>query len=143
MKTVETVKQTTSAKSTVVTGAIANPKANPEVAKFRTAPAKGVNKKTSPNASKALADKKPKVAAAKPAAKPVGETKRRGPTSKLSGKKLTCLKPVDLRTPKNKGKVSFNIILENPGITFEEFLAKGGRKEDALFDLKRNFIKAD
>src|SRR3990167_10716535 len=91
MKTVETVKQTTSAKSTVVTGAIANPKANPEVAKFRTAPAKGVNKKTSPNASKALADKKPKVAAAKPdakpikivqpkkVAKPVGETKRRGP----------------------------------------------------------------
>ena|SRR3990167_9031619 len=68
---------------------------------------------------------------------------RRGRVAKLEGKKLTALKDDDGRSDRNKGKTSFLIIKNNPGITFEEFIAQGGRNADALWDIKNGVIKAE
>ena len=39
------------------------------------------------------------------------------------------------------GYYSMEIILNNPGITYENYLAKGGRLQDLNWDLARNRVK--
>ena len=45
------------------------------------------------------------------------------------------------RRAKAYGFKAFQIILDNPGITYEEFIAQGGRYQDLKWDFERSRIE--
>ena len=69
------------------------------------------------------------------------ETKTRKPS--LKGKSLTSMCDENPRREGTAGHHSHQIILDNPGITYEDFREKGGRPGDLRWDLSREFVKAE
>lgn len=69
------------------------------------------------------------------------ETKTRRPS--LKGKKLFSTCADNPRRPGSKGHSSHEIIMANPGITYEEFREKGGRSNDAQWDIDREWVRAE
>lgn len=55
--------------------------------------------------------------------------------SKIDGKRLTYVGE-NTRKAGTKAHASIQTLIDNPGITLEEFEALGGRRQDVLFDLK-------
>lgn len=66
----------------------------------------------------------------------------RGKKSRYVGKTLRALVDSNPRRPSAAGHASFNIILENPGISYEEFVASGGRLADLHWDVEKGRIEA-
>ena len=60
--------------------------------------------------------------------------------SDLVGKHITA-KAMNLRKQGSRGAQSFQIILDNPGIVFEEYIAKGGRVCDIRWDMNKNWVE--
>jgi predicted GIY-YIG superfamily endonuclease len=65
-----------------------------------------------------------------------GKNTQRGRVSTFKGKKITSLVQENPRVAGSHGWQSMKIILDNPGITYEEFIQKGGRRVDLAWDLK-------
>jgi hypothetical protein len=61
---------------------------------------------------------------------------RRGRLSGFAGKKIKCLVSENPRVAGSCGWHSMKVILENPEISYEEFVEKGGRRVDLAWDLK-------
>lgn len=66
----------------------------------------------------------------------VEATPEKGRRSKLSGKRMTYVGE-NTRRPGTKSHASIQVLIDNPGLTLEEFEAKGGRRQDILWDLKQ------
>jgi hypothetical protein len=81
-----------------------------------------------PKPSKAKA---PKVAKEKKPRAPKGEPRK----TKFAGKTLTAKVDENPRRTGSFGFKSMKIIMDNPGITFEDFLKKGGRAKDLAWDV--------
>lgn len=63
--------------------------------------------------------------------------RQRGRKSAYAGKSIFLSKKtggVNVRTPRTKGHASMEIVRIHPGITYEDFLAKGGRRQDIVHD---------
>lgn len=76
-----------------------------------------------------------------PAAAPVLARRGRKPTAE--GKRLTANVNANERRANTHGYRSLQIILDNPGIKTEDFLAKGGRLNDLRWDIARNRVRAE
>jgi len=87
-------------------------------------------------APQAKAPKKAK-AAAKQAAP---EGTKRGRVSEFSGKTIKSKVPENPRREGTQGFESFKIVLANPGITYEDYLAAGGRRQDLAWDLDHDWV---
>lgn len=80
-------------------------------------------------------------------------SKGRGRPATAGGKKLFFVipsqkqrplhEPINPRRPNSHGYRSLQIIIDNPGITTEEFVAKGGRLNDLRWDISYNRVKAE
>jgi len=66
-----------------------------------------------------------------------------GRVATFAGKRITVLIDHNPRREGVPGWHSFNIMMANPGITYEEFLEKGGRREDLKWDFDRNRVRLD
>jgi hypothetical protein len=77
-------------------------------------------------------------AEAKAARKAAGEAPRRG----NSGKHLYPLVGKNPRRPGSFGHFSMQIILDEPGISYEEYIKKGGRSNDLNWDIDHGFTEA-
>ena len=83
----------------------------------------------------------PETDAAAPAPeKPAGKAGRK---SKFEGKKLSALVEDNPRRKNSHGFRSLQIVIDNPGIAYEDFLAKGGRLTDLRWDIEHGSIKAE
>lgn len=71
------------------------------------------------------------------------EVKTRGRKSVLAGKKLTSACDENPRKAGSKGHASHAIVMENPGITYEEFRAKGGHPGYAKLDVEEGYMVAE
>ena len=66
------------------------------------------------------------------------ENKNRGRPSMYAGKTVKPLVAENPRRPGTHGHKSFEILLANPdGMTYEEYISEGGRRNDLLFDVER------
>lgn len=61
--------------------------------------------------------------------------------SSFAKKILTAKVAENPRKAGTKGRLSFQIILENPGITFEKFKELGGRSNDLQWDIDHNWVE--
>lgn len=68
---------------------------------------------------------------------------RRGRKPTAAGKKLTANINSNERRANSHGYRSLQIILDNPGISTEDFLSKGGRLNDLRWDIARNRVRAE
>ena len=99
------------------------------------------------NAAKPKAAKKAKNAAKPKAAKKgkangdATETKRKGRPSPLYGKKIKCLVKDNPRRAGTNGYHSMKIILENPNMLVEDFVANGGRIVDLKWDMNKGSVE--
>jgi hypothetical protein len=91
------------------------------------------------NAAKAKAAAK----AAKDAAKAEAATTHRGRASGFSGKRLFTLKETNTRRQGVKGWHSLQIIFNQPGVTYEQFIELGGRNVDLAWDIAHGNAKAE
>lgn len=67
---------------------------------------------------------------------------KRGRKSEFDGKKIY---PADgiVENPRRegtKGGLGMDIVLANPGITYEDYLSKGARRQDLAWDLNKGFV---
>lgn len=73
-----------------------------------------------------------------------GATRLRGRKSVFAGKMLfpssSCAGNV--RKSNSKGFASLQLILDQPGITYEEYRAKGGRANDLASDVAKGNVEA-
>ena len=60
--------------------------------------------------------------------------------SKLNGKKLTASTQENPRREGTHGHKSMQLILDNPGITYEKFIELGGRANDLRWDMDHNNV---
>lgn len=60
---------------------------------------------------------------------------------RYAGKQLWCTKAVNPRRPGSHGFRSLAIIIEQPGITYEQYLRAGGRLNDLTWDDEHNNVK--
>ena len=82
-------------------------------------------------------DATPKVKRTKKVKEP---KERKG--ARCAGKCLTAAHLI--KNPRREGTAGFKsmqIVLENPGILFEDFLAQGGRRKDVTRNLRKGFLK--
>lgn len=70
------------------------------------------------------------------------EPNRRGRKSQFAGKVLTSKCETNPRRANTHGYKSHQIILDNPGITNEEFVELGGRANDLKWDIDNDFVVA-
>jgi hypothetical protein len=68
---------------------------------------------------------------------------RRGRKPTGLGKRFFALCTVNVRREGSFGHTSLQIIMDNPGITGDEFLAKGGRLKDLRFDLQQQRVRLE
>lgn len=68
------------------------------------------------------------------------KTEKAARSSSLSGKKLTAATKENPRREGTHGHKSMEIILKNPGLTYEKFIELGGRANDLRWDLERNNV---
>lgn len=64
-------------------------------------------------------------------------------TSKYSGMKLTPSKEAAAKNPRKEGSHGFKsieIIRKNPGITYEDYIKKGGRNNDLEWDVSKGNV---
>ncbi len=66
----------------------------------------------------------------------------RGRTSALAGKALYSTKDENPRRAGSHGHRSFQIILDQPGISYEDYVEKGGRLSDAKWDIEKGNLEA-
>jgi hypothetical protein len=71
------------------------------------------------------------------------KTEHKGRSSNFSGKKLRPLVDENPRREGTWGFKSMAIILSNPGITYEDFVAAGGRNNDLVWDIKHGHVVAE
>ena len=92
---------------------------------------------------KKVAEVKAKAITAIPSAKPKTEVKAEKPKKvhPFKGKKITAIIAENPRGKTSYGFKAFQIILDNPGILYEDFLKKGGRYEDLKWDLERDRVE--
>mgnify|MGYP003146781951 CR=1 FL=1 len=67
----------------------------------------------------------------------------RGRKSKFDNKRI-LLKSEETHNPRRKGShgfTSYQIILENPGLTYEKFIELGGRRQDLAWDVEMKRFK--
>lgn len=62
--------------------------------------------------------------------------------STFTGKALRPLVDSNPRRPGTAGHASFQIILDRPGISAEEFRAHGGRLNDLHWDVRKGHVEA-
>ncbi len=67
-----------------------------------------------------------------------GEPK--GKLSKFSGRKLFPVSSTNPRRPQSYGFTSLQIIIDNPGISYEEFTNLGGRRQDLQWDIDHGSV---
>lgn len=67
---------------------------------------------------------------------------RRGRKPVAAGKKLFATTDGNPRRAGSHGAKSLQIIIDNPGITAEEFVARGGRNVDLRWDIKQGNVRA-
>jgi len=67
---------------------------------------------------------------------------RRGRKATAAGRKLSAVGTENPRRAGSHGHRSHQIILDNPGITTEDFLAQGGRINDLNWDIAKGHVKA-
>jgi hypothetical protein len=97
-----------------------------------------------PKAPKAPKEPKaPKAPKAPRAAK--GESGPRGSraNAKYAGHRLYSKCQENPRRPDSIGFKSHEILLKNPGITYEEFLAKGGVPAALAWDIDKDFVRIE
>ncbi len=66
---------------------------------------------------------------------PIDGPAKRGRKTTAAGQRLTAASSDNPRRKASHGYHSLQIIIDNPGITTEEYLAKGGRSNDLRWDL--------
>lgn len=64
---------------------------------------------------------------------------RRGRASTFSGKRITKLTKENPRRKGTIGFKSFNLI--KSGMTYEQYLAAGGRRQDLAWDVDHKYVK--
>lgn len=69
------------------------------------------------------------------------DTKTRRPSLKKKRLFSTCEE--NPRRGGSRGHASHEIVMANPGITYEEFREKGGRSNDAHWDIDRGWMRAE
>ena len=84
---------------------------------------------------------KPKAAKKGKANGDATETKRKGRPSPLYGKKIKCLVKDNPRRAGTNGYHSMKIILENPNMLVEDFVANGGRIVDLKWDMNKGSVE--
>lgn len=67
----------------------------------------------------------------------------RGRKASAAGKRLFATVDANPRRANSHGHRSLQIIIDNPGITAEDFVAKGGRNVDLRWDLKQGNVRAE
>ena len=78
-----------------------------------------------------------------PQVKNMKKIESRGRKSKFDNKRI-LLKVEEENNPRRKGShgfVSYQIILDNPGITYEKFIELGGRRQDLAWDVEMKRFK--
>jgi len=108
----------------------------------KEAPAKKVpatKKETAPK--KATAPKKPVTEA--PVRKARNGTERLGRPPQFAGMRLFPKNEDNPRREGSYGYKSYEIIRKNPGITYEDFLKKGGRSKDFSYDFSPDLVRAE
>lgn len=78
--------------------------------------------------------------AARPEA-PEGEGAPKAGRSKYAGQRIFATAETNPRREGTWGWRSMNIILANPGITYEDFIAAGGRRQDLAWDADREHVR--
>jgi hypothetical protein len=73
--------------------------------------------------------------------KPIEKGRSRGRPSAFTGRRLTATMDHNPRKENTFGHRSYQILLENPGITFEEFRDLGGRANDLQYDYVRDRVE--
>lgn len=66
----------------------------------------------------------------------------RGRVSKYAGKVLAAQVEANPRKAGSFGQRSLQIIMDNPGIKYEDYIAKGGRPNDLEWDIKHGSVVA-
>ena len=66
-------------------------------------------------------------------------TSNGGRTSKFAGKKIVVLAEENPRREGTHGHKTFQLYKGKP--TYEQVIAKGGRRQDVAFDLEKKYIK--
>ena len=67
----------------------------------------------------------------------------RGRKANAVGKTLTATVTDNPRRANSHGYKSLQIIIDNPGLTTEDYLAKGGRRNDLNWDIAHGNVKAE
>jgi hypothetical protein len=80
-----------------------------------------------------------KKKAAKKETKKAVAKKGAGRSSQFSGKKITKLVKENPRREGTHGLKSFDLI--KTGMTYEAFIAAGGRRQDLAYDIAHKFVK--
>jgi hypothetical protein len=111
-----------------------NTKAKAPAKAKATPKAKAASAKAAP-AKKAATPKEPALRTRKEA---MGE--RRGRPARFAGKTLTAIVEANPRRKNTSGHKSMSIIIANPGITFEDFVRKGGRSGDLNWDVEHEHV---
>lgn len=90
--------------------------------------------KVSETIAKVKSDKAPKVKAESDG--------KRGRKSNFNGLKLHSVNVENPRREGTHGHKSMQIIIDNPGISYEDFIAKGGRANDLRWDIEHSNVVA-
>jgi hypothetical protein len=68
---------------------------------------------------------------------------KRGRKPTAAGLKLTAVSADNPRRKNSHGYRSLQIVIDNPGLATEEFLAKGGRLNDLRWDIAHGSVRAE
>lgn len=66
----------------------------------------------------------------------------RGAKAKYAGMHLSAIVEENVRRENTHGRRSLQIIMDNPGISVDGFVAKGGRLNDLNWDVKKGHVQA-
>jgi hypothetical protein len=76
-------------------------------------------------------------------ASPVVQKIEGGAKKFFAGNKLYSTVTENPRKEGIPGRVSFQLVMDNPGIPFAEYLARGGRLQDAVWDYERGRMRVE
>jgi len=65
----------------------------------------------------------------------------RGRKSIYKGRKITTDLLVNPRREESHGRNSLDIVIKNKGITYEEYVSKGGRRQDLAWDIEKGRVR--
>ena len=65
----------------------------------------------------------------------------RGRKSIYKGRKITTDLLVNPRREESHGYNSLNIVIKNKGLTYEEYVSKGGRRQDLAWDIEKGRVR--